>query len=185
MTDIHDCEGNSHAADPVRLISTPGQRRMVVLILRGAMDGLDAVASWPSGSAAWRWSPLPRIAVEKSLSGGAARMDKEHLQAIGTVIGAAAAAMVAWIVGRKEARRPADPPPERPPTTNEIKAVMEALRDDLARLHTKVDRHGEISEDEWRDINRKLDRIETAQLRATLVQDWRDRTIPPNGQARE
>ena len=112
-------------------------------------------------------------------------MDKEHLQAIGTVIGAAAAALVAWLVGRKEARKPADPPPERPPTTNEIKAVMEALRDDLARLHSKVDRHGEVSEDEWRDINRKLDRIETAQLRASLVQDWRERTIPPIGQPRE
>ena len=42
MTDIHDCEGR-HQQDPVRLISTPGQRRMVVLILRGAMDGLDAI----------------------------------------------------------------------------------------------------------------------------------------------
>lgn len=34
MTDINDCEGR-HQQDPVRLISTPGQRRMVVLILRG------------------------------------------------------------------------------------------------------------------------------------------------------
>lgn len=112
-------------------------------------------------------------------------MDKEHLQAIGTVIGAAAAALVAWLVGRKEARKPADPPPERPPTTNEIKAALEGLRDDLARLHSKVDRRGEVSDDEWRDINRKLDRIETAQLRASLVQDWRERTIPPIGQPRD
>ena len=43
MSDIHDCEGNSHAAAPVRLISTPGQRRLVVLNLRGALDGMDAV----------------------------------------------------------------------------------------------------------------------------------------------
>lgn len=112
-------------------------------------------------------------------------MDKEHLQAIGTVIGAAAAALVAWIVGRKEVKKPAETPPERPPTVNETKAALEALRDDLARLHSKVDRHGEISEDEWRDINRKLDRIETAQLRAALVQDWRDRAVPPIGQPRE
>lgn len=51
MTDIHDCEGG-HQQDPVRLISTPGQRRMVVLILRGAMDGLDAVQ--PYGDPALR-----------------------------------------------------------------------------------------------------------------------------------
>ena len=51
MTDIHDCEGR-HQKDPVRLISTPGQRRMVVLILRGAMDGLDAVQ--PYGDPALR-----------------------------------------------------------------------------------------------------------------------------------
>ena len=65
---------------------------------------------------------------------------------------------------------------------NETKAALEALRDDLTRLHAKVDRHGDISEDEWRDINRKLDRIETAQMRASLVQDWRERTVPPIGQ---
>lgn len=68
---------------------------------------------------------------------------------------------------------------------NETKAALDALRDDLTRLHAKVDRHGEISDDEWRDINRKLDRIENAQLRASLVQDWRERTIPPIGQPRE
>ena len=33
--------------------------------------------------------------------------------------------------------------------------------------------------------NRKLDRIETAQLRAALVQDWRDRAVPPIGQPRD
>lgn len=112
-------------------------------------------------------------------------MDKEHLQAIGTVIGAAAAALVAWMVGRKEARKPAEPPPERPPTINETKAAIEGLRDDLTRLHSKVDRRGEISDDEWRDINRKLDRIENAQLLASLVHDWRERTTQPIGQPRE
>lgn len=43
MSAAVDCEGNSHAADPVRMISTPGNRRMVVLNLRGALDGMDAV----------------------------------------------------------------------------------------------------------------------------------------------
>lgn len=112
-------------------------------------------------------------------------MDKDHIQTIATVIGVAIASGGSWVLARREAKKPAAPPPERPPTINETKAALEALRDDLARLHSKVDRHGEISEDEWRDINRKLDRIENAQLRASLVQDWRERTIPPIGPPRE
>ena len=112
-------------------------------------------------------------------------MDKEQIQTMATIIGVALASGGSWLLARREARKPAEPPPERPPTVNETKAALEALRDDLARLHSKVDRHGEISDDEWRDINRKLDRIETAQLRASLVQDWRDRAVPPIGQPRE
>lgn len=80
-------------------------------------------------------------------------MDKEHLQAIGTVIGAAAAALVAWLVGRKEARKPAEPPPERPPTQNETKAALESLRE-------RIDHNHGLADDDRREMQRQLDRIE-------------------------
>lgn len=112
-------------------------------------------------------------------------MDKEQVQTMATIIGVALASGGSWLLARREARKPAEPPPERPPTVNDTKAALEGLREDIARLHSKVDRHGEISEDEWHDINRKLDRIENAQLRASLVQDWRDRSVPPIGSPRE
>lgn len=39
----HECHDASQAFDPVRLVTTPGEKRLLVIILRGAMDGLDAV----------------------------------------------------------------------------------------------------------------------------------------------
>lgn len=80
-------------------------------------------------------------------------MDKEHLQAVGTIIGAGAAAALAWFAARRESKKPAAPPPERPPSEHQVKS-------ELAELRNRIDHANDLAEDDRRAITRQLDRIE-------------------------
>ncbi|AXC50083.1 hypothetical protein DRW48_10595 [Paracoccus suum] len=86
-------------------------------------------------------------------------MDKEHLQAIGTIVGALGAAVLAGFAAVRQAMKPAAPPPERPPTVNETKAALETLRD-------RIDHGHSIAEEDRRDMSRQLDRLERLMQRA-------------------
>ena len=80
-------------------------------------------------------------------------IDKEQLQAIGTIIGAACAAALWWFTARREAKKPASPPPERPPSEHQVTAQLQALRDQIAR-------NRQIDDGDRHDMERQLDRIE-------------------------
>ena len=54
------------------------------------------------------------------------------------------------------------PPAHRPPPPNEIKEACAHLAEAVDRLQRKLDRHMEISADDMRDLQRQLDRIESA-----------------------
>ena len=54
------------------------------------------------------------------------------------------------------------PPAHRPPPPNEIKEVCAQLSEAVDRLQRRLDRHVEVSGDDMRDLQRQLDRIESA-----------------------
>lgn len=80
-------------------------------------------------------------------------LSSEHLQAIGTVIGAGCAALLARFVIVREAKKPHEAPPERPPTEHQVRA-------ELAELRNRIDHANDLAEDDRRAISRQLDRIE-------------------------
>lgn len=86
-------------------------------------------------------------------------------------LGAIAVGLIAWMRG--QSRSNGESPLERTPPKDEIKSALDELRVEITRLHNKLDRHGEISDDEWRDISRQLDRIEAAQRLETAMIGFR------------
>lgn len=100
-------------------------------------------------------------------------LDWERLGQGLAAMGAVAVGLLAW--ARGQAKGSGTPPPERPPAKDEIKACLDELRIEIGRLHAKLDRHGEVSDDEWRDISRQLDRIESAQRLETAMMGFRRR----------
>ena len=78
-------------------------------------------------------------------------------QALGA-IGIILAAAVGFWKGHKKSD--GKPPDDRPPHPNETKAKLEAIHDRIERLAQRIDHHHELTEDDRRDMNRQLDRIE-------------------------
>lgn len=78
----------------------------------------------------------------------------QGLGAIGVML---AAALGIWKGHKKSDGKP---PEDRPPPPNETKAKLDAIHDRLERLANKVDHQHDITDDDRRDMNRQLDRIE-------------------------
>lgn len=96
-------------------------------------------------------------------------LDWERLGQGIAAAGAIAVGLMAWLRGHAKAS--GQPPPERPPARDDVKVALDELRADIARIHAKLDRQGEVTADEWRDISKQLDRIEAAQrLEAAMSQ---------------
>lgn len=98
-------------------------------------------------------------------------LDWERLGQGLAAIGALVVGIFAWAKG--QAKSNGQPPPERPPMKDEVKAALDELRADITRLHAKIDRHGEITADEWRELTRQLDRIEAAQRLESAMMQWK------------
>ncbi len=78
-------------------------------------------------------------------------------QAIGAFGVVLAAALGIWKGHKKSDGKP---PEDRPPPPNETKAKLEAIHERLERLTSKIDHHHDLTEEDRRDMNRQLDRIE-------------------------
>lgn len=68
---------------------------------------------------------------------------------IGVIAGAA------WGIWRGEKKSDGKPPEERSPSTHEVRAALDSLRD-------KLDRHHDITTDDINDMRRAIDRIEAS-----------------------
>lgn len=78
------------------------------------------------------------------------------------IIYAAAALVVivaAWVI-KAEAREPPPEPASTPAPDRDIKAELSDLRKAIERIHENAARHDEDSEDAFRDVNKRMDRIE-------------------------
>lgn len=62
-------------------------------------------------------------------------------------------------------------PASRAPSPHEVTLACEKLEKHLERIHTKIERHMEITEDDVRDIKRQLDALESAVRLLTAVSD--------------
>ena len=80
-------------------------------------------------------------------------LSNEHLQAIGTVIGAGCAALLARFVIVREAKKPHEAPAERAPTEHQVKS-------ELADLRVRIDRHADSLGDDLKGMQRSIDRLE-------------------------
>lgn len=85
----------------------------------------------------------------------------EHINVI-LITAAAAVTLIAVYALKTEANNP-DMPAEVPVPANhdsDLKAELTEFRNALARLHEMASRHDERTEDAFRDMNRRVDRIE-------------------------
>ena len=75
-------------------------------------------------------------------------------ETFGQAIGAVAIAVsVAFGIWRGHKKGDGTPPPQRPPTQNETKVALEALRE-------RIDHNHALADDDRREMQRQLDRIE-------------------------
>lgn len=75
-------------------------------------------------------------------------------ETIGQAIGAVAVMVAtAYGVWRGHIKSDGKPPPQRPPTQNETKAALESLRE-------RIDHNHALADDDRREMQRQLDRIE-------------------------
>lgn len=76
----------------------------------------------------------------------------EFLQGFAAFIGAVCAVLVATNTKKKA---PSDPPVERAPTPHEMRELIAAIRD-------RMERHHELTQDDLSEIKKALDRIEAS-----------------------
>lgn len=77
-----------------------------------------------------------------------------NAETFGQALGAIAIAVsVAFGIWRGHKKADGTPPENRPPTQNETKAALEALRE-------RIDRNHGLADDDRREMTRQLDRIE-------------------------
>lgn len=69
-------------------------------------------------------------------------------------------AVGAFGVWKGHSKSDGKPPEDRPPPPNETKAKLDAIHDRIERLANRIDHHQDMTDDDRRDMNRQLDRIE-------------------------
>lgn len=83
-------------------------------------------------------------------------MDGIDFENVGKAVGfAGVVAGAAWGIWRGERKSDGKPPEERNPTTHEVRAALDSMRD-------KLDRHHDLTTEDLNDIRRAMDRIEAS-----------------------
>lgn len=99
-------------------------------------------------------------------------MENLSAQAVGQAFVVIAFAIVgAYRLWAGHAKSEGKPPESRPLPQNELKNTCENMQRSIDALHTKLERHTEITIDDLRDISRQLDRLEAAMRLSSAVSD--------------
>lgn len=99
-------------------------------------------------------------------------MGNTDFETLGQALVAVAFAVVGayrLYVGHKKSD--SKPPEHRPPSPAEIRVACEGLQQTLDRLSGKLERHIEVTNDDMRDVQRQLDRIESATRLCSAMSD--------------